>query len=86
MYPTHLVPGFGYINMKSPSYRQAVCCPGTDCTFLDHNPDEPCWGQVDIAEETYDEDMGSIWVHACQGHMEYWYGEYIPESNNEQTS
>lgn len=35
--------------------------------------DEPCWGEVDVLEESDDFDW--TWIHFCQGHAERVRGE-----------
>lgn len=55
--------------MKSPSYRPAPCCGGADCDFLDDDPDEPCWGPVEMdCSGPYDEDGCPMASHSCRGH------------------
>lgn len=61
----------------SDSYKRAPCC-GADCSRLDWNPDEPCWGTVTVYDvDSPEEDWG--WLHMCQGHYEE---QYVPETQN----
>ena len=51
----------------SASYNPRACC-NADCTMLDVDDAEPCWGDVEVIDEDWcDEDWW--WVHACQGHL-----------------
>lgn len=62
--------------MKSKSYKKASCC-GEDCYALSSN--ETCWGEVTVVEQ---ENIGDdfYWVHACEGHLETYFGElYVEE-------
>lgn len=55
---------------KNKSYKKSLCCGGKDCDFLDYNPDEPCWGEVELTSCGDDEDGWPIPGHLCQGHRE----------------
>lgn len=58
--------------MRSASYRPSKCCGGADCEAESDNPDEPCWGQVEMAvtDDIYnDEDGFPVAMHVCQGHI-----------------
>lgn len=44
------------------------CHCGAECAWPDI--DGPCWGEV----HTVDED-GNGWIHACEGHAGFVYGE-----------
>jgi hypothetical protein len=58
--------------MKSESYRTAQCCYGANCIyFFDEDENEPCWGQVDVVDETDEGD----WVHVCEGHHSTYNGD-----------
>lgn len=64
----------------SSSYRPCQC--GFDCSYLG-DPLGPCWGQVNMAEEWWDEDGGLTQVHACAAHACVWaisYAPYLPEA------
>ena len=72
--------------MTSPSYRKSECCGGCDCDFLDDEPEQPCYGQVDMTSSGDDEDGWPFPNHCCQGHIEVYerqydknMREYIPE-------
>jgi len=66
--------------MKSPSYNTGACC-GDDCFALDARPDEPCWGDVGVAEEVEIDDGEFTWIHECKGHEDCYNagGKYKPE-------
>lgn len=58
--------------MKSlDSYKKGTCCPEADC-YLFGTDAEPCWGQVAVVAEEYNED-DCWWIHACEGHEDYYY-------------
>lgn len=60
--------------MKSKSYNPHSCC-GADCNNLGDNPEEPCWGDVEVVDEIYDEDIEDYsCLHMCQGHIGAYYG------------
>lgn len=64
-----------------PCYVTATCCLGTDCTWLNRYPDQPCWGQVEVANEVATPDGGYIWQHCCRGHADADIGRpYIPKN------
>lgn len=54
------------------SYRKSRCCGGQDCTLLDFNNGETCWGQVEADSPGDDEDGWPIAGHLCQGHRDAW--------------
>ena len=65
--------------MKSASYKECHC--GGDCFALNFNPHEPCWGDVEAADEV-EVDDSSVWIHECQGHALCYGndgGKYTPE-------
>jgi hypothetical protein len=67
--------------MKSESYKISDCC-GADCNFENNSSDEPCWGEVEVVGEEYnDEDYW--WIHACQGHLYIDWGEKYKRENHE---
>ena len=55
-------------------YKIHACC-GTHCDLFGVNPDEPCWGDVNVIEEIYDEEGESHqWIHRCKGHEDTYDG------------
>jgi len=61
------------------------CC-GCRCPF--GTKEEPCWGDVNVVDETPDGEGGWDWVHACEGHQ---YtasgGEYLePETDEDKAT
>lgn len=74
---------------KSKSYKISKCCGGCDCDFLNDDPVQPCWGQVEMTSVCDDEDGWPLCNHLCQGHRdsyEIWYDKklssYYPEPIN----
>lgn len=64
---------------KREFYKSVRCCTDTDCYRLDSEDAEPCWGQVRVIAEDYDED-DYWWIHACEGHEDCPYlDKYKPE-------
>ena len=59
--------------------RVADCC-GASCFGKDSDPLQPCYGEVVVIDEEYNDD-DYWWVHACQGHRNG-YGTYIPSTGN----
>jgi len=62
-------------------YKKATYC-GNDCIYLDCDDDQPCWGQVEVVEEEYNEDYSYCWwVYVCEGHIDIHdgMGTYIPK-------
>ncbi len=51
--------------MKHTNSYKKTCC-SDDC-FRFSDTDEPCWGEVWVASEVYD-DEDSWWIHECRGH------------------
>ena len=64
--------------LKSPSYKQAVCCVNTECCHLGRNENEPCWGEVTCVDEVTLGDDDYSYIHACKGHAD-WNGYYVKE-------
>ena len=52
---------------KSDSYK--ITCCHDECSFsVKSTKKEPCWGNVNVFDEIYDEeDYG--WEHRCEGHF-----------------
>jgi hypothetical protein len=70
----------------SPSYDTPY---GGECTYLDLHDNEPCWGVVQIADTSYDEEANDETVYyACEGHMDFFLlsilspplNKYLPEA------
>jgi hypothetical protein len=67
--------------MKLDCYKPARCCPGRDCDYLDDNPEQPCWGAVEVVDSYYNEEYGEIFIHCCRGHESMSYNnKYIPKN------
>jgi hypothetical protein len=59
--------------MTSPSYKKSKCCGGLqDCSLLDENEGEICWGQVKPESPGDDPEGFPIRGHLCQGHRDAW--------------
>ena len=54
----------------NPSYLTGTKCCGAQCCRLNAAPNEPCWGNVEVADEQECGDGEWYWVHACEGHID----------------
>lgn len=57
----------------SASYGRQRCC-FADCVHLNRKDDEPCWGEIFVTDEVYN-DEDSWWIHECEGHYGCYSGE-----------
>jgi hypothetical protein len=66
------------MDWRLPSYKPADC-RGDDC-HSGWDKDKPCWGQTTVIDEFCTEDYSDCyWIHACEGHVNYYDGgNYIP--------
>ena len=67
----------------SKSYNPKSCCGG-HCFRYGSGDDEPCWGDVEVIDNLYD-DENEEWLHSCKGHINMYPewstydGKYIKE-------
>lgn len=63
--------------MSNESPTRSACC-GAPC-WAEGSPDQqPCWGDIDVIDEEYD-DENHWWIHGCQGHTNGYAGPYVPK-------
>lgn len=66
--------------IKSTTYDTKACC-GHDCYAFGLDPKHPCWGPVQVIDESWDGSDYESFIHACSGHADAYdgNGKYIPE-------
>lgn len=47
--------------------EMASCCDEW-CQFRGVDDEEPCWGEVTVVDEEWNDDGDWWWIHACEGH------------------